>query len=244
LGFHLARQIAITHSIDPAEGVEPITETRPEPFPGRVYIQDSEAAMKTAKDISTQGLALWSDGSRLQHGGTGCGVAWKTNGVWQTTKTNLGRNKEIFDAELLGVSDALGVALKVAAQNEAITVFLDSQVAIQRIRSSTTQAGQAITGQIHKRARQLQQRGNKVTIRWVPGHLGIDGNERADKSAKEAANSAGRKTAQWSSLAHIRRVITEGSAMEAEEWLQVRLRRLEAKARTMCHSAERASIRL
>jgi hypothetical protein len=77
------------------------------------------------------------------------------------------------------------------------------------------QAVQAITRQIHSRTRQLQQRGNAVTIRWVPGRLGVASNEKADKIAKEAAGGLGRRSAQWSSLSQVRRVITKGSSKEA-----------------------------
>ena len=31
---------------------------------------------------------------------------------------------------------------------------------------------------------ELRQRGNSVTVRWTPAHLGVEGNEHADAMAK------------------------------------------------------------
>lgn len=54
-------------------------------------------------------LALWVDGSKLDSGGT-VPVVWRnafSNG-WNIHKSTLGKSKEIIDAELWGISDALG----------------------------------------------------------------------------------------------------------------------------------------
>lgn len=58
-------------------------------------------------------LELWCDGSKLDTGGTGAAVVWKSNcrgEEWQTIKVSLGQNKEIFDAEMWGISEAIKVA--------------------------------------------------------------------------------------------------------------------------------------
>ena len=40
---------------------------------------------------------------------------------------------------------------------------------------------------IHQKARKLVQQGHEISVTWVPGHSGVEGNERADKVAKETA---------------------------------------------------------
>ena len=113
LGSHLARQLAVDNSINPAEGVEPVVESRPTDFPGEIYIQETKLALETAAKTHL-GLVLQTDRSRLDYRGARAGVAWKSIIGWQAFKTTLGSNKEIFNAELQGISDALGIALKEA----------------------------------------------------------------------------------------------------------------------------------
>ena len=108
----------------------------------------------------------------------------------------------MFDAELWEVADALREAGEQRLQGP-ITVYLDSQAAIKRIQRDEKRGVQAIVRLIHSRAKELQQGGSLVAIRWVPGHAGVEGNERADKAAKDATMGEGRRTANWASIAHI-----------------------------------------
>ena len=56
-------------------------------------------------------------------------------------------------------------------------------------------------------------RGNTLTLRWVPSHLGIEGNEVADDWAKRAAEDQGdsvpRAYLRETSFAHMTRRVTE-----------------------------------
>ncbi|EED24133.1 conserved hypothetical protein [Talaromyces stipitatus ATCC 10500] len=79
------------------------------------------------------------------------------------------------------------MALEMAQQRivrEAI-IFCDSQAAIQAI-DGTQKTGQQILGSIAEKWDELRNQGVQVSIHWIPTHQGIEGNERADRAAKEA----------------------------------------------------------
>jgi hypothetical protein len=65
------------------------------------------------------------------------------------------------------------------------TIFTDSQAAIKSIRHPGRASGLQILSRILQAIEDLSTL--PVTIRWIPGHEGILGNEEADKAAKNAA---------------------------------------------------------
>ena len=65
--------------------------------------------------------------------------------------------------------------------------------------------GQALKAQIYQKVEQLIQQGHEISVRWVPGHSKVEGNEMADKVAREAAGGERIQTARWTSLTHLRR---------------------------------------
>jgi len=200
-----------------------------ESFPGRIRILPREEALEAAREW-TPGLVLWSDGSRLEDGRVGAGVAWQTLlGAWRSQETPLGRGLEVFDAELAGACRALELAIGMEDQGP-VTVFMDSQAAITRLSHSRRGPGQGLAIRAATAAQALRDRGLGVTIQWVPGHEGIEGNERADQAAKRAAAKPRRGGQGELSLAYINRVRTEITGSRRQQWLTKRLSQRSAAA--------------
>jgi hypothetical protein len=95
------------------------------------------------------GSAIWSDGSRLENGRSGAGIAWQELFV---------KGREVFGTELVVAVQALQAAQKMNGSGP-ITVLLDSQAAIARLRYTQAGSGQELTLRAHAVARALQERG-------------------------------------------------------------------------------------
>jgi ribonuclease HI len=71
-------------------------------------------------------------------------------------------------------------------------IGLDSQVAIQALDSELTNPGHHLAAEALQIASHLQNRLGttkySLIIRWTVGHVGIVGNEKADREAKRAAS--------------------------------------------------------
>ena len=140
LGHLLARQLALDHSIDPADGVEPVENSgTTAPFPGDVIIEGKEKAIGQAKKYQV-GTVLWTDGSKLNTENVGAAVTWRDKSLnkWRETSLFLRKNKEILNAELRAIAIALEVAKRETGGNfgAPITVFTDSREALTTIQQS------------------------------------------------------------------------------------------------------------
>lgn len=81
-----------------------------------------------------------------------------------------------------------------------------------------SQEDRFLRGHVYQEMEELQQIGHPITFQWVSGHFGLIGNEKADLSARNRAEKSGKLTERWSSLAYIRRNITEMKMRYLTKW--------------------------
>lgn len=81
-----------------------------------------------------------------------------------------------------------------------------------------SKASQALKAQVYQKVEQLVQQRHKISVYWVPSHCGIEGNERADIAAKEAAGGGKIRTAKWTSLTHLKRRIAGKKKAQLSAW--------------------------
>ncbi|XP_077508527.1 uncharacterized protein LOC144119888 [Amblyomma americanum] len=85
-------------------------------------------------------------------------------------------------AELAGLH--LAADLMAALPPSPVAVLCDSRPALQLLTRPHDTV--ATTSQLRARLHALEDAGHRITLHWVPGHSGIEGNDLADASAKSA----------------------------------------------------------
>jgi ribonuclease HI len=86
------------------------------------------------------------------------------------------------------IEDALqSLALQIAQEyadgngtRKDIAIYTDNQAAIWSIAKAEGRSGAYILQKIARQVQDLQDKELSVTVRWIPAHVGIPGNEAAD----------------------------------------------------------------
>ncbi|KAF8459938.1 ribonuclease H-like domain-containing protein [Kalaharituber pfeilii] len=118
---------------------------------------------------------VYTDGSR-RGGRAGAGAWWGT----REKSWYLGEEATVNDAELVAISEVMG-----RVEGE-LMILTDSRHAIRRMRAVAggDVAYDGATNKMRKAWEERARRGDlDVAVMWVKAHAGIEGNERADRSA-------------------------------------------------------------
>lgn len=173
-------------------------------------------------------IIVYSDGSLVEQSQgqqVGIGVVGYLEGqVIAEHSFGIGQKAEVYDAELEGLAHGAEFYCRVAADRVSpvtirkITLCADNNSAIQRAFEGGANPGMDTSLRIRNAILHFldSHPQNEFEIRWVPGHNGIEGNERSDYLAKRGAFM---QQHSITSLTHALRRAKE-KALEAwrEEW--------------------------
>jgi ribonuclease HI/exonuclease III len=176
------------------------SKTGKNPFQTSIPI-DKEASVLEAANAKEE-IQVFSDGSA--HGGKvgAAAVLIRKNHPDRTLHLHLGRESEhtVHEAELVGLLLALHLIRTEKKNNTTCMVAVDNQATLKAFDSDLRKPGHHLAREALRIANQLKKRKNKrkykLMLRWTAGHVGISGNEKADREAKKAASD-------FSSQAHL-----------------------------------------
>ena len=133
-------------------------------------------------------LHIYTDGSK-DNNGTGCGAVLND----KTMKQSLPKEASIFTAEIC----AINLALKIISNKKAkkFIIYSDSISVLHSIKNQ--KLDNPLIVNLLNKLHALRQTAKKIIFCWIPGHMGIQGNGKADSLAKAAINIPPDKTSNY-----------------------------------------------
>ena len=161
------------------EAITPFTCAPWEPKPAVTILDAIAAKEATAACLNT--LDLYTDGS-VRNGRAGIGV-WASN---FTSSKTICRAEEtnIHLTELEAIDKAVRLPTDAVLSRFRVRVFTDSRMALQCIQKPKRNDSQQLVKKIRAALK-----GKRISLHWVPGHDGIEGNEEAHKLAQIATEN-------------------------------------------------------
>ena len=127
--------------------------------------------------------AIFTDGSKSSEGVGSAAVS-----SLQTSKFSLPNEASVFTSEVTAILLAVEIIKSSNEQeNQKFVIYSDSRSAIEALRNYTHK--NPLILKIRNMLHKLYSRGVSIEICWIPAHVGICGNEKADLAAKSAQNS-------------------------------------------------------
>ena len=128
---------------------------------------------------------VFTDGSAenaVRNGGSGAYIC-RSDGTTSSLSIPAGDLSSNYRAEVHALKAATELLIEEDCKQQNIVLLTDSLSALQSLTNGPTDFR---TQQLHNSLRTLSDN-NRVVLQWVPAHVGIAGNETADRLAKAAA---------------------------------------------------------
>jgi ribonuclease HI len=153
-----------------------------------VVITGTDNAIAAIQNDSPD-VKVFTDGSGME-GKIGAAAVLYRNGNLKTKLRYQLRSQQhhtVYEGE--GIGAVLGTKLISKEWNiRSANIYIDNCASITATQLTKPNPGHYIFDALHKSIAVVRKRhrGIKITVKWVPGHKGIEGNEQADEEVKKA----------------------------------------------------------
>jgi len=149
--------------------------------------EDKDIALKEHDEIvkNPELFIVYTDGSAI-NGKVGAAAVVPNLGIERNLLVGNDTRATVYAAELHGLMLATSIASQHLGHKTSLIIFTDNQAAITSSSEPGTQSGQGILRVLAITLDRLRWRGIEVRVHWIPAHIGVPGNEMADRSAKQA----------------------------------------------------------
>ena len=148
-------------------------------------------ATETINHRYSEHVKIFTDGSKVA--GSASAAMWvEDHNFKKGWKLQHGDYRNIMGAELFAINEALSWLLihNTIMENRRTVILSDSLSGLMALKSGKSSSHTYILNKIKTKLKDLTEAEMSTTIQWIPGHVGIHGNEEADAAAKQTLSLA------------------------------------------------------
>ena len=193
--------------------------------------KDKDTAIKEHSELR-DAIKIYTDGSAHDGGVGAAAVIFRNGQEPRSLIYHLGSDKHhtVYEAEIVGLTLAAKLIMTETQLTSPISIMVDNKAAIQSGASPSTTAGGYLIDQFIRmtlaisntcKAKDLDV---QISVRWIPGHEGIEGNEKADEEAKKAAEGEEQSSPHRQLPRYLRKGPLPHSISALKQWHQKALK--------------------
>ena len=149
---------------------------------GQLTPQAARALFCEHSRVHSKTIWAFTDGTRSETGTASAAVLWTNPKT--TRKLHLHPDASIFSAEVYAIIEAL--QLIQSRKERAFTIFSDSRSTLMSLERYDPH--HLLVRKAQELFHPVKSSGKTTDLYWTPSHIGIQGNEEADRAAKTSLN--------------------------------------------------------